>query len=336
MTLQTFVYEQPDSLEEACRLLGRQPGSAILAGGTDLVVAMKRRTAKPSVVIDLKQVPGLNEITVAGDTLRIGTLVSLDDLGRSPVVADAFPMLSAAVTQVASPMLRNLGTVGGNLCVDTRCRFFNQSEFWRDSYGPCYKAGGTHCHVTTKEQHCSATYSGDLAPVLLALGAQVTLAGPAGQRTMPLADFFTSDGKYPNLCCQEPQILVNVEIPLHRSVGTGFYRKVRYRGSMDFPLIGLACWLRTNPGGVVEEISLWAVGVGSAPVALTRTAGVLHGQTVTPATVARAARATDEVRPLRTGTVGPTYKRRVLSVSLAEGLCELFGFQADELEATQP
>ncbi len=360
MRLPHFELIEPGSLEEAVSCLnasglsGQGAGAVILAGGTDLLVNLKHGHYRPEKLVTLRSVPELQSISSGPGGLRIGAMTTLDEVYRSEEVRRDYPALARAAYEVASPLLRTRATVGGNLCLDTRCRYFNQSEFWRSGREACYKAGGRVCHVTTKPGVCYATYSGDLAPALMALGATAEIAGPSnagpsnagpsnagpsnagpsGIRVIPLAGLFTGDGKFPSLCSHEPGlILVSVNVPKAaaggKSGGKSLYRKIRRRGSVDFPLVGLGVWVSLD-GEVCREARLAATGVGTAPVELRRTAALLTGRKVTTELTLKAGQeAASEIKPIRTGQTQPSYQKRVLAVAVTEALGEIFGLQPD-------
>lgn len=332
MTLPAFSIQEPGSLADVCRLLETHgEAAAVLAGGTDLVVALKQRLHQPQHLISLARVEGLDQIAATGEGLRIGAMVTLDRVATDAAIRQSYPGLAEAAAAVGSPLQRTAGTLGGNLCLDTRCRYFNQSEFWRTSNTPCFKAGGTLCHVTNKEGHCSAAYSGDVAPALLALDARVVLATAGGEQRLPLADFYTGDGKYPTLASREPMVLAAVELPAGSAGGVSFYRKFRSRGSIEFPLAGVAGWLQMD-GGVCQAARLYATGVEQRPVALEAAGALLAGQRVETATLAAvAAAASRAVSPVKTTTVGPAYRRTMVGLLLAQALAPVFGLSADAL-----
>ena len=190
--LPRFDYLEPSSVEEAVGLLATHSGAQVVAGGTDLLPNMKRRQVGPATVIALGAIEGLGGIEVGADgALTIGALTSVRDVAASPDVPTA---LASAAAQIASPQIRNVATVGGNLCVDTRCGFINQTETWRLASGLCLKADGDVCWVAPKGQVCVAVSSSDLASVVIALDAEVNLVGPDGSRTLAASDLYRSDG----------------------------------------------------------------------------------------------------------------------------------------------
>jgi 4-hydroxybenzoyl-CoA reductase subunit beta len=232
MQLPGFEHLQPASLNEALELLAEHGEEAkIVAGGTELLVSMKQGLLAPAYVIDLKAIPELDFIDEDDGGLCIGALTRLATVINSSLVHEGSPVLAQACAMVAAPPLQNMGTLGGNLCQNTRCSYFNQSRSWRQIRGDCYKTGGDRCHAVEGGNRCFATYQGDLAPALIALDATARIAGKGGERSIPLADLYTGKGKTP-LTLEPGEVLVEVRVPASPSRTGGDYRKLRYRGSM--------------------------------------------------------------------------------------------------------
>ena len=189
--LPQFDLVRPKTFDALIAARAAHPGSSLLGGGTDLIVNIRRGIVAPPVLIDINGVAELRTIKADAHGLAIGAAATLAELAAQPDVARHYPALAQAAGHVAGPTQRAMGTVGGNLCLDTRCIFYNQSEWWRDANRHCLKTTGTICHVAPKSRGvCFATFSGDLAPALLVLDAEIDIAGPAGKRTMPLADLY--------------------------------------------------------------------------------------------------------------------------------------------------
>lgn len=265
MRLPRFSYFAPRTVDEAARLLAHWgPQAALVAGGTDLWPNMKRRQQTATQVIGLRGVTplfALDGVPAAG--LTIGAMVSLATLERHAAVAAAWPVLGRAARLISTPPLRNMGTLGGNLCLDTRCNYWNQSFEWRQSIDFCLKRDGDTCWVATASPRCWAVSSSDTAPVLCAVGAEVTLASTDGERRLPVRELFRDDGiEYLNKRSNE--ILTAVHLPPNDGRWRASYRKLRRRESFDFPVLGVAAAARLA-GGVVEELRLFLTGVGSRP-----------------------------------------------------------------------
>src|SRR5688572_7377513 len=195
LRLHAYEFARPQTLEQALRLArDGGPGFMFIAGGTDLVPNMKHRLFTPHRLIALKHLPELHGISIADGELHIGAAETLTTISRDPLVREHFPALARAAGLVAGPQLRNMGTIGGNVCLDTRCTYYNQSSFWREALGFCLKKDGDKCHVTQVGKKCVAAHSADTPPVLITLGASIDLASSAGTRTIQVADLFIADG----------------------------------------------------------------------------------------------------------------------------------------------
>ena len=221
MHLPEFEYVEPKSLKGAARALALDPqGSVLLAGGTDLLVNMKHRLMEPRRLINLKSIPKMAYIESAKGEVRIGALTTLHEVSSSSLIRDQYPALYQAAQEVGAYSHQVMGTVGGNLCQGNRCRYYNQSAFWRNARGICYKAGGEICHVVRKPGECHSTYCGDLAPVFIALEANVNVVGPEGERRFPLKKLYRQDGKRP-LDFIKGEILKEILLP--RPLGQSLY-----------------------------------------------------------------------------------------------------------------
>ncbi|NIO70422.1 MAG: 4-hydroxybenzoyl-CoA reductase subunit beta, partial [Anaerolineae bacterium] len=294
MRLPKFEHLQPESLEEALDLLSEHGEEAkVIAGGTDLLVSMKQRLLAPRYLLNLKGLAELDFIEEGEEGLRIGALTRLTTLIKSPLVREKFPVLAQAASYVSAPPLQNMGTLGGNLCLNTRCFFYNQSQFWRQARPLCFKTGGEMCHVVKGSDHCYSVYQGDLAPVLIALEARVKVAKKGSERVIPLLDLYTGKGEKP-IALEAGEILTEVEIPALAASWGGDYQKLRYRGAMDFPLVGVAAVLDWN-GGSCARAMVVLTAVSSAPVVVEEAGKLLEGQKPDEEAIARAAEAAYEV-----------------------------------------
>ena len=197
MRLPKFKYLEPESIEEASSLLLDDPGAKVFAGGTDLLVNMKHRVEMPATLVNIKKIKGLDTIRQENGALRIGALTPLKKIYQDPTISENAPVLAQAASSVGSYHHQVMGTIGGNLCQQNRCKFFNQSQWWRSANAPCLKVGGAVCHVVQKQEACYSSYCGDLAPALLVLEAKVLLKGNKGSREIPLQNFFSGDGRTP-------------------------------------------------------------------------------------------------------------------------------------------
>ena len=319
LRLPPISHVAPDSIDEAVTLLA-EDGAMLAAGGTDLVPNLKRRqypTAR--LVVSLQRVDGLRGVAVDDDgAIRIVTLTTLATLADDERVPAA---LREAAGAVATPQIRNRGTVGGNLCVDTRCHWLNIPETWRQAAKPCLKTGGEMCWVAPAKKVCWAVSSTDLAPAMIAVDATVRLVGPDGEREVPVAGLYHDDGmEY--LAKRPDEVLVEVIVPPSGHLRTG-YRKLRRRGSIDFPILGVAAAARVDDGRCVyARIVLGAVS--SAPVRVAAAEERLVAEPLTPGLLEEvgdlAARA---VRPMSNIDLTSRYRKRMVPVYVRRLLAEL-------------
>ena len=236
----TFEVANPGTLAEALSLLADHGDAArLVAGGTDLLPNIKHGLHAPKLLVNLKSVAGLDTVDLSGETYSLGALLPLHRLATDPAIRGALPALADAGAQIAGPQHRRMGTLGGNVCLDTRCVYINQTHFWRSALGYCLKKDGTECHVTKVGKKCVAAASNDTAPVLLVLGASVELASPRGTRQLSLADFYVNDG-IKNSVIEPDEVLTRILVPRPASNRRTAFQKLRVRGSIDFPMLNLA------------------------------------------------------------------------------------------------
>ena len=260
----TFIVENPRTLDEAFELLSRYGESArIVAGGTDILPNIKHGLHAPEVLVNLKAVEGLDEITITDEFIEIGALVSIQDLADHPEVSAILPALSKAASMVAGPQLRNMGTVGGNVCLDTRCVYINQTHFWREALGFCIKKDGTECHVIATGRKCVAAASNDTAPVLMTLGAELVIERPGGSRTCTLEGFYVNDGKKNNNL-EPDEVLTRVRIPRPANNRRMAFEKLRVRGAIDFPMLNMALVFDLD-GEEVSNMDLVVSAIAARP-----------------------------------------------------------------------
>ncbi len=317
--LPEFRVAQPVTLEAALAARGADASSRFIAGGTDLMPNLRRGLGAPTTLIDLRGIPELRSIAESPQGVRIGAAVTLAELSDDGAIGRTYPALAAAAAAVAGPALREAGTVGGNICLDTRCLFYNESEWWRESNDYCLKYEGNRCHVAPGGKRCYAAYSGDLAAPLLAYGAEVEIAGARGSRRVPLADLFADDGAA-HVRLEAHEVLAAVHLP--PKPWPAAYAKARQRGSIDFPLAGIAVALLARDG-IVLGLRVGLTGVASRPVLLEETESFAGGP-LDAAALERLGKSVQKaVSPMRTTTITPQYRRRVASVyatRLAAGL----------------
>jgi 4-hydroxybenzoyl-CoA reductase subunit beta len=265
LRLHPYVYHRPRRLDEALELLKEHAGDVMpIAGGTDLVPNMKHGLFSPGHLVALKGIDELHGIEERNGELVIGAAESLKSLASHSLVTGHFPSLANAASLVAHPMIRNQGTLGGNICLDTRCTYYNQTHFWRQALGFCLKKDGDVCHVVKGGTNCVAAHSADTPPVLMALSANIDIASTEGQRTQPLKDFFTADGIW-NKRLERHELLTRVRVPLPSPRLRATYTKVRERKSVDFPLLSIALAVELDDSDVLESISLVVAALGAKP-----------------------------------------------------------------------
>jgi 4-hydroxybenzoyl-CoA reductase subunit beta len=320
MRLPKLAVSSPETIEEAAGLLAELGDRAVvLSGGTDLIPNLKRHQLTVETVVLLGRLDELHGIKADGDAIHIGARTTLREIVDSDVVP---AVLAKTAGHVASPTIQNQGTIGGNLCVDTRCFWLNVPDLWRQAAEPCLKAGGDTCWVAPTKQHCWAVSSSDLAPVLIALGASVTLVGAAGTREIPVADMYVDDGI--NYLSKSPdEILSAITVPLD-SDSRATYHKLRRRGSVDFPILGVAAAIRCDAAGLCTEANIVLGAIASAPLKVTAAEEVLVGQPFGPEAIAAAAEAARKLaRPLHNTDLTSRYRKRMVPVFVKRALEEL-------------
>ncbi len=311
-----FDLMRPRTAIEAAGMLAAEPMARLLAGGTDLVPNMRRGIERPSVLVDLGAVRELTDVVFTDAGLSLGAGVTLAKLARDAVVARQYPAVTEAAGAVAGPGHRSVATVGGNLCLDTRCVFYNQSAWWRAANAYCMKRGGDVCHVAPQGKHCHAAFCGDLAPILLALRADVEVISSRGTRRMALSDLYHDDGAA-HLTIARDEVLARILIPAAPAVRSG-YRKACARGAIDFPLAGVACAM-VLADNCLAQLRIALTGTNSRPFLLAGTEALL-GRPVDDQTIAVVGKLVQkQVSPMRTTVTQSNYRRKIAAV-LAERL----------------
>ncbi len=282
LRLHPFELKFPTNLREASRLLEEGKGFVrLLAGGTDLLPNMKHRIyGDVAVLVSIRDIAGLDRIEIEKDHLYIGAGSRLSKLAANEWIRNLYPALAMTIGEIASPQIRNMATLGGNLCLDTRCTYINQTEFWREALGGCLKAIGSVCHVVPKGKNCVAAFSADSPIALIALEAEVELFGPDGYRRMPLLDLYRSDGVY-HLNLAYGEIVTGVRIPIRPRRKLAF-RKWSVRKSIDFPLVNVALRVDTTERGEIEQAVAVVGVVGAKPRVLPGLTGFCAGKKMSP------------------------------------------------------
>jgi 4-hydroxybenzoyl-CoA reductase subunit beta len=306
-----FKLHRPETVAEAVKLNGGSDTARYLAGGTDMVVNIRRGIETPETLIDLNAIKEMTQIREDADGLHIGAVVKLQELGAHETVQRDYTAVAEAARAVAGPTHQHYGTVGGNLCLDTRCIFYNQSEWWRSSNDFCLKHRGEICHVAPGGKKCFAAFSGDVAPAALVHGAEIELVSPEGTRRIPLADLYKNDGM-DHLKLAPGELLVALHLPKATAGIPSGYVKSRVRGSIDFPLAGAAVAL-TMLDGKLETLSIALTAVNPYPQLIKGTESYL-GKTVDGDLLEDIREnVRKQAKPMKTTTVAPWYRRRVVS-----------------------
>lgn len=315
MSLPEFKLLRPHSIEEAVRDLDQHAGHIrVLAGGTDLIPSMRQKLFEPQYVLDLRGIAELRGIKPQADgAVEIGALTSIRSLERSEVLRQRFPVLTEAAASVASPTLRNMGTIGGNICLDTRCLWYNQSFTWRKGCGFCIKKDGDLCHVAPGGTKCWAAFSGDTPPALLCLHAEIEIVSASGTRRIPLQDLYTGLGdNYRRL--QPNELVTRIFLPASAAGYRGVYRKLRVRGSIDYPLAGVAVAMKRS-NGHIEDARIAITAVNPAPLLIPGVSELLSGRAPDEALAQTVGDLAAKIsKPLTTSALTPEYRREMIRV----------------------
>jgi 4-hydroxybenzoyl-CoA reductase subunit beta len=331
LRLPSFTYLQPRTLGEAVAMKADAgPDGMYVAGGTDLYPNMKRRHQEPRTVISLMGIPELTRCEMRDAGCVVGSCVTLTELTTSPPVRQTAGVVGEAAGLVSTPLLRNMGTLGGNLCLDTRCNYYNQSYEWRKAIDFCMKKDGHICWVAPSSPRCWAVNSSDVAPVMIALGADYVLVGPppGGERVVPAARFYHNDGI--NYLTKQPdEVLAAVRLPAPDG-WDAVYHKLRRRGSFDFPVLGVAAWVRWEQGagsreqGRVAEARIVLGGVASWPQEVPEAGAALAGTDLSDEAIAAAADAAYRpAKPMDNTDFDLSWRKQMTRVYVARALAEL-------------
>jgi 4-hydroxybenzoyl-CoA reductase subunit beta len=320
--LHEFDVIRPKTVAEMLAARKAHPASRLIGGGTDILVNIRRGIEKPPVLIETNQVAELHGIAANEREIAVGASAKLAELARNAAVLKHYPAIAAAADSIAGPTHRNMGTVGGNLCLDTRCIYYNQSEWWRGANAHCLKTAlGEMCHVAPKSKGvCFATYSGDLAPAFLLYGGEIDLAGPDGTRTLALADFYTGYAKQDGstgdgrkyLAIKPGEIVLRVRATNVPGLVSA-YDKIRIRKSIEYPVAGVAAAL-VRKGETLADLRVAFTGTNPRPVLLEGTAA-LRGKPLDDAALAALDDlCRDQIMSMKTTFTPGTYRRRVATV----------------------
>ncbi len=320
MRLPPFTFLEPATLAEATKMLADQgPAATTVAGGTDLYPNLKRRQSSPKTLVSLRRVDGLRGIRANGSGTTIGATTTLGEVAAAEVLPGA---IRDAAGFVSSPQIRNVGTIGGNLCVDTRCDYINQNEEWRRAVDFCLKDRGEICWVAPRSSHCWAVSSTDIAPVAIALEAEIRLASVGGERVIPAEALYRDDG-IEWLTRAPDEILTEIVVP----GGNGMratYRKVRRRGTIDFPILGVAVAVDVDGGGECTSARIVLGAIASAPVRASEAEEFLAGKRLSDEVIEETARlAGKAARPQDNTDLNSRYRKRMVPVEVGRALRSL-------------
>jgi 4-hydroxybenzoyl-CoA reductase subunit beta len=341
LRLPPFELRQPRDLAEAAKVLaseGAAEGRArVVAGGTDLWPNMKRRHQTAEVVVALAGLAELSGIAVNGE-VRLGAAATLSEVAEHPAVRQRYPALARAVESISSPPLRNMGTIGGNVCVDTRCTYYNQPEDWRRAIHYCMKAEGEICWVAPSSPRCWAHSASDSAPMLAALGARVRLVSAEGERAVPVADLYRDDG-IDYLAKRPDEVVAEVLLPADATkehVASAFW-KLRRRGSIDFAVLSVAAAIRTDSAGEVTDAKIYLGAVSSRPVAAEKAAAALLGKPLTGEAITEAASlARRHATPMDNTDFQAQWRGAVVPKYVEAALRECAGLPTERLAPNHP
>jgi 4-hydroxybenzoyl-CoA reductase subunit beta len=278
MRLPKFDYRAPREISEAVKIMaGSGPEGQFVAGGTDLYPNMKRRQQTPKTVISVMRMPELNQISGGGKSgVRIGASVTLTDVCENPIINRDYPVVARAARTISTPILRNMGTIGGNLLLDTRCNYYDQNYEWRKGINFCLKKDGDICWVAPGSSKCWAVQSSDLVPVMVAIGARLRFTSTLGDRVIDAAGLYNDDG-IDYLHKRPDELLVDIQLPPTNGWRAS-YQKLRRRGAFDFPVLGVAAWVQLDRAGLVKDARLILGGIAPSPLEVKEAGQALIGQ----------------------------------------------------------
>jgi 4-hydroxybenzoyl-CoA reductase subunit beta len=324
MRLPRFRYYAPRTVREAVHIKADAgPESAFVAGGTDLYPNMKRRQQTPAVVIGLSRIPSLSRMRRSSDGVSIGSAVPLSAVENHARIRRGYPALAHAIEEISTPPLRNMGTLGGNVLLDTRCNYYDQNYEWRQAIHFCMKKDGDVCWVAPASRKCLAVQSADSVPILIALSARAVLESREGEREIPVEDLYRNDG-IAYLTKRPEELLTEIRLPAADGWRAS-YRKLRRRGAFDFPVLSVGAAVRRE-GERVVEARLVLGGVASAPLRLTRCEELLRGRPLDAEAIADAAEAAAGAsRPMDNTDFSFLWRKEMTRKFVASALRDLAG-----------
>jgi 4-hydroxybenzoyl-CoA reductase subunit beta len=323
MRLKPFTLHRPGSIAEALEIMSAcEPGSfSLMGGGTDTLIKMKQRLLLPASIISLRGIPELTKMIREESDVFIGAAVTLNSLEDSALIRGFFPAFAQAAGSVGSPQLRNMGTIGGNIHLDTRCLYFNQID-WPGGFSPCFKRGGNQCHVVKKGKRCHALFCADTPAALLIYNARICIAGRDGEREIPMDEFYQDDGLS---CCRigKDELIKGIKLTVSPHVA-GRYIRFSTRGAIDFPLVGTAVAVEKDAGGKSINFRVAATGIQSRPLRLRNLEKSLtSGAWPREITETELRNGVKEITMVRHHGLSPSYRRELLKVLIERALKEL-------------
>jgi 4-hydroxybenzoyl-CoA reductase subunit beta len=327
MRLPDFNYIEPQSIKEATLFLEEHGNeSKVMGGGTDLLPSMKQRIFKPKYIVYIGSISDLDQIEFNEKSgLKIGALVRIRKLEKDPIILKNYPVIARSAGEIGSVQLREMGTVGGNLCLDTRCYYYNQSDFWRKCRPKCIKMGGERCNAVSGGKKCFAVFSGDLSPVLMALDAKVKLVSSKGERIIPLSQLYTGDGAKP-LSLNPNELLVGIEVPTIQDGAYTTYLKYRIRKAIDFSVASVAAMVRLNGRRVCDDVKVVIGAVGTMPEEIKAIGDLLKGKEIQDSLIEKASDlAQKEAKPISNLASSPNYRKRMIKIFVETALREAMG-----------
>lgn len=328
MRIPKFAYLEPQTLDEACEILHQYQGQAkLLAGGTDLLVMMKMRLATPAFLVNIKRIKDLNCIGYSEqDGLTIGPLVTLRELAESPLLREKCPILAKASGAVASPNLRSTATIGGNICLDAKCWYYNQSPFFQEGRDPCFKRGGDQCYVVKGGKSCYALMAADTVPALIVLGGRVKIRSSSGERNLSVAELFTGRGEAVNVLSPR-EIVTEIHVPPQPAGSRGVFLKQAFRRSIDFGIASAAVLFTKGSDGLCNDARIALTAVSTSPVNAVKAAEMLKGKKIDDMLAAEAGKsAAAETKPIsaiwtsayhRRAVIGTLVQRAILRANIS-------------------
>ncbi|OGL39344.1 MAG: hypothetical protein A3C43_00270 [Candidatus Schekmanbacteria bacterium RIFCSPHIGHO2_02_FULL_38_11] len=327
--LPKFDYHCPETVREACSVLKEHKGNAkILAGGTDLLVAMKQRAKKPAHLVSLRKIKELKGFEyLSGKGLKIGPMSTLQSVAKADIIIKKYPILSLAADSVASQQIRNTGTIGGNICLDSRCWYYNQTQLWRDAKPLCFKTKGSVCHVIKGSNRCNAVFSSDTATALMALNAKVKILNSEGtSKTIPLDEFYSKTGEPVNIL-KEDEILTEILIPEDSQDGKSSFSRLAFRDGIEYPIANTAIKITLENNKVCRDARIVTGAVTSFPIRTTEAENMLKGKKISADLINEVAKAASkEIKVIPYLWASPSYKRKMAETLVKRGIEKVLDF----------